>query len=156
MIPLTDLIEMRTMALTVPCREASGSRRNGYGRVYLGSNGGRSIYVSAHRWAWERANGPIPEGLEVCHHCDNKPCIEVRHLFLGTGMDNARDRWSKGRRGDLYDVGRENRTKTMCEAGHPFDAENTYYRPDRPGARLCRACNRASATRYREKRRAHG
>ncbi len=50
-----------------------------------------------HRIAWEEANGPIPEGLHVLHSCDNPPCCNVGHLFLGTAQDNADDKVAKGR-----------------------------------------------------------
>ena len=45
----------------------------------------------AHRVAWMIANGPIPHGLFVCHHCDNKSCARIDHLYLGTHKDNMRD-----------------------------------------------------------------
>ena len=52
---------------------------------------------SAHRAAWEIANGPVPEGLVVRHKCDNRPCINLDHLELGTSKDNAMDRVTRGR-----------------------------------------------------------
>lgn len=72
---------------------ASKSRR-GYGQF---NYQGRS--VQAHRLAYQFAVGPIPEGMQVCHHCDNPPCVNPTHLFLGTNGDNVRDCVQKGRHG---------------------------------------------------------
>lgn len=51
----------------------------------------------AHRVAWERANGPIPQGMHICHHCDMPVCVNPLHLFLGTNADNHADKMRKGR-----------------------------------------------------------
>lgn len=70
----------------------SGERAKRYG-VFLIN--GRSHIAS--RVAWELANGKISKGLFVCHHCDNPPCCNPSHLFLGTPRDNYMDAIRKGR-----------------------------------------------------------
>lgn len=51
----------------------------------------------AHRVIWEMLNGPIPEGFDLCHHCDNPLCVNPSHLFLGTRSANNNDSVRKGR-----------------------------------------------------------
>ena len=76
------------------CWPYMGSRNSsGYGG--LGGKDG-----STHRAAHESENGPIPDGMSVCHRCDNPPCCNPAHLFLGTVLDNSRDMVSKGRSPD--------------------------------------------------------
>lgn len=53
--------------------------------------------VLAHRAVWAEANGEIPAGMEVCHACDTRACVELSHLFLGTREENQQDMYRKGR-----------------------------------------------------------
>lgn len=68
----------------------------GYGAFAL-SKAGHTWRVGAHRYAYEITYGPIPAGLNICHHCDNPPCCNPSHLFAGTSLDNTRDMFAKGR-----------------------------------------------------------
>jgi hypothetical protein len=79
--------------VTTACVPWWGSfNKKGYG--ILGRKGRQ---LRASRVVWEACFGPIPEGLCVLHHCDNPPCVNPEHLFLGSKGDNNRDAAVKGR-----------------------------------------------------------
>lgn len=65
---------------------------DGYGALFI-----RRKQYRAHRISFQLFLGSIPEGLKVCHHCDNPICVHPDHLFLGTDADNIHDMYSKGR-----------------------------------------------------------
>lgn len=75
------------------CIEWPGHRnRHGYGII---TRHEREYF--AHRIEWMNHHGTIPDGLCVCHRCDNPPCVNIEHLWLGTLADNNRDKLEKGR-----------------------------------------------------------
>ena len=114
--------------MSVPCDTWPGSVNNkGYGTRTLG---GRTQMV--HRLAWEAANGPVPQGMELHHTCFNRRCREVSHLALVSHRDNLL--------ASPTTLAAQNAAKTHCVNGHAFDIENTYVWK---GKRYCRACNRA-------------
>ena len=107
----------------------SPSQVRGYGRFWIGSRSdGTRRPVVASRFAYEAEVGPIPDGMQVLHRCDNPPCCNPRHLFLGTHRDNVEDMVAKGRH--------PNAAKTHCPHGHEFTPENTIQHHGRE----CRTC----------------
>jgi hypothetical protein len=74
-----------------------GTTHSGYGVFYAGTSpDGSRCQANSHRWIYEHHNGPIRDGLFVCHTCDCKSCVNPAHLFLGTNSDNIRDAVRKG------------------------------------------------------------
>jgi hypothetical protein len=72
----------------------------GYGKIYIGNY----KYMRAHRYAYELFNQPLLDGLCVLHKCDNRKCVNPKHLFVGTRGDNNTDRHKKGRDGSHVGV----------------------------------------------------
>lgn len=84
------------------CWEWQGKLQQGYGMFYfenirLSPTKMWSKILLAHRYSWELANGPIEGNLCVLHKCDNRPCVNPDHLFLGTRTDNNVDMVTKKR-----------------------------------------------------------
>lgn len=120
------------------CWEYNWARdANGYGRI-----GWQNRTWLAHRAAYALLVGPIPEGAHICHVCDNPPCCNPDHLFIGDAKSNLADMAAKGR------ARNQNSGKTHCRNGHEFTEENTYVDP--LGKRNCRVCLRVKDKRYKD------
>lgn len=93
-----DLYDKVTASVSVTqtgCWEwVRGRSKAGYGML---RDPVKRTMVTAHRVAFEHHNGPIPPKAHICHTCDNPPCCNPEHLWLGTASDNSRDMVLKGR-----------------------------------------------------------
>ena len=112
--------------------------KSGYGRFWY-----KGAPHQAHRVSWMLHNlSEIPKGQCVLHRCDNPPCVNPDHLFLGTDADNVRDRDQKGRQNNMQ--------KTHCFQGHPYSGDNLHILPN--GDRRCRVCHASRERTYRERK----
>jgi hypothetical protein len=126
-----------------PWRAAHSHQHDGRGVFYIKANG-RETRVVAPRVAWMLTHGELPpRGVFVCHSCDNPPCCNPAHLWLGTSRDNTLDSMAKGRlKWFVRDIG----TIRKCyRCAREMELEHFTKSKNAPGGRkyLCRQCNRA-------------
>jgi HNH endonuclease len=85
----------------------------GYGKFRVN---GDDVYT--HRFSWTLHQGPVPDGLCVLHRCDNPPCVNPRHLFLGTKKDNSWDCRMKGRLNTVPFLRRQRSSRVVLTDEH--------------------------------------
>ncbi len=112
---------------TETCWIWNGAKASKYGHGKFGK-------MKAHRWAYEDAIGPIPEGLTIDHLCRVPACVNPAHLEPVTLAENLR---------------RQGAAKTHCPQGHPLSGPNLYRDPS--GFRHCRICRKAADRRRKAK-----
>ncbi len=95
-----------------------GTMGRGYGTAAIC---GKSARV--HRAVYEYRNGEIPEGMMVCHSCDNRKCVKIDHLFLGTAKDNSRDMTEKRRQFSILKESDVPEIRVMLSSGNYTQAE---------------------------------
>lgn len=108
------------------------SFKDGYGKINIGNG----VMRLAHRIFYELYNSDIKPGLVIDHLCENKSCVNPKHLEQVTQLENMQRYFSKPR--------------PNCPQGHLYDLKNTYINP--LGRKICRKCTNISGKKYRNKK----
>lgn len=126
---LQDRLLEGSISVQSGCREwAGGTNENGYGRMSYNGKVYRAHRLAAHAWLNLDLKDP---SVKVCHHCDNPPCINPEHLYLGSQATNVKDMHSRGR--GYPGPG----PSTHCKKGHELTPTNRV-----AGNGRCLACAR--------------
>ena len=108
------------------CWEWAGAKYqppNAYGFLLFKAVDGKQKFVRAHRLSWEIANGPVPDGLNILHKCDNQGCVNPAHLYAGTQQRNVQDRADRKRGREQRQWGADNTNAKLSEQDVKFIRE---------------------------------
>lgn len=136
------------------CWPWKGSKsKDGYGQFTLsGRRGEKRIRIAPYRFIWEHFNGPMPEGLEPDHTCNNRKCCNPEHIEPVTHSENQIRSYRRGRKRPGVDYRAAKSRPTHCPKGHEYTPENTYHTTN--STIYCRECNRAACADYQARKRA--
>lgn len=114
--------------------------KKGYGQIVL-----RKKHWLAHRLSYTVFKGGIPDGMFVCHSCDNPSCLNPDHLWVGSSLDNQRDSHSKGRTSYAKN-GPQHQRRSHCRIGHDYLVTGIYEQVKSDGrvSRSCMECRKVS------------
>jgi hypothetical protein len=113
--------------------------------------------ISAHKYSYQSFVGEIPDGMYVCHSCDNKKCVNPQHLWLGTPKDNTQDMIAKGRGAFQQELlHKQFQKRSHCKRGHDFAVVGYRYGTKSDGRkyRTCKECQKIKQREHRARKRA--
>ena len=111
------------------CWNWQNSLNKGYGQITV-----KQEHFAAHRFSYSALSSPIKKGDWILHHCDNRRCVNPKHLYHGDAADNRRDTIERSGWRHPYGL------RTHCFAGHEYAVVG--FRIDRDGSRCCRECQK--------------